>query len=77
MYAIRSYYATADFELLSLVRFHPKAIEAGLNALRSGCHIVTDTQMAKKGIPYRRITSYNVCYTKLLRALSPASTALG
>ncbi len=51
----RLIHTTADFELLSLVRFHPKAVEAGLNALRSGCHIVTDTQMAKKGIPYRRL----------------------
>jgi len=53
--ARRLVHTTADFELLSLVRFHPKAVEAGLNALRSGCHIVTDTQMAKKGIPYRRL----------------------
>jgi precorrin-8X/cobalt-precorrin-8 methylmutase len=51
----RLIHTTADFEMLSLVRFHKNAINAGLSALRAGCHIITDTEMAKKGIPYRRI----------------------
>jgi len=51
----RLIHTTADFEMLTLVRIHPKAVQAGLAALRAGCHIITDTEMAKKGIPYRRL----------------------
>ncbi|WP_031483751.1 precorrin-8X methylmutase [Maridesulfovibrio frigidus] len=53
--ARRMVHTTADFELIDLVRFHPKAIENGLESIRSGCTIVTDTEMAKCGIPVRRM----------------------
>jgi precorrin-8X/cobalt-precorrin-8 methylmutase len=52
----RMIHATADFELLSLVRLHPRAVEAGLTALAAGAVIVTDTRMARMGIPERRLT---------------------
>jgi len=52
----RMIHATADFELLSLVRFHPRAVESGLAALAAGAVIVTDTRMACMGIPKRRLT---------------------
>ena len=42
----RMIHATADFELLSLVKFHPDAVKTGTTALKSGCLIVTDTEMA-------------------------------
>lgn len=51
----RMIHATADFELLSLARFHPGAIEAGLTALAAGAVMVTDTEMARMGIPQRRL----------------------
>ncbi|NMC48800.1 MAG: precorrin-8X methylmutase [Desulfovibrio sp.] len=51
----RMIHATADFELLSLARFHPGAVEAGLAALAAGAVIVTDTEMARMGIPQRRL----------------------
>lgn len=51
----RMIHTTADFELLSLVRFHPRAVEAGLEALGAGCLIVTDTEMARAGMPRRRL----------------------
>lgn len=51
----RMIHTTADFELLDLVRFHPMAVDAGLSALRRGCVVYTDTQMAKCGIPLRRM----------------------
>jgi len=51
----RMIHTTADFELLDLVRFHKDAVENGLRALRKGAVIVTDTEMAKRGIPVRRI----------------------
>lgn len=54
--ARRMVHTTADFELIDLVRFHPDAVACGLEALRSGCTIVTDTEMARCGIPLRRMT---------------------
>ncbi len=51
----RMIHTTADFELIDLVRFHPSAVESGLNALRTGCTVVTDTEMARCGIPLRRM----------------------
>ncbi|TIH20100.1 precorrin-8X methylmutase [Marinifilum sp. JC120] len=54
--ARRMVHTTADFELIDLVRFHPDAVVSGLDALRSGCTIVTDTEMARCGIPMRRMT---------------------
>jgi len=46
----RMIHASADFDLLNLVRFHPDAIESGVNALRKGCFIITDTKMIVAGI---------------------------
>lgn len=51
----RMIHTTADFEMLELVRFHVNAVENGLDALRGGAVIVTDTEMAKRGIPVRRL----------------------
>lgn len=51
----RMIHTTADFEMLELVRFHERAVESGLNALRSGCVIVSDTEMARRGMPVRRL----------------------
>jgi len=50
----RMIHTTADFGLLSLVNFHPDAIKSGIAALKSGCLIVTDTEMARMGITLRR-----------------------
>lgn len=55
----RLIHTTADFEMLDLVRFSDHAVESGLEALRAGCHIVTDTQMARMGIPMRRMEPLN------------------
>jgi len=51
----RMIHTTADFEMIDLVRFHEKALESGIAALKKGATIVTDTEMAKRGIPVRRI----------------------
>ncbi|MEF2144363.1 MAG: precorrin-8X methylmutase [Desulfovibrionaceae bacterium] len=51
----RMIHTTADFEMLDLVRFHPQAVVSGLAAMRSGAVIVTDTEMARMGIPVRRM----------------------
>ncbi|BCS86881.1 precorrin-8X methylmutase [Pseudodesulfovibrio sediminis] len=51
----RMIHTTADFEMLELVRFHGNAVDSGLKALKSGCVIVSDTEMAKRGMPVRRL----------------------
>ncbi len=56
--ARRMVHTTADFELLEHIRFHPRAVEAGLAALRAGATVVTDTRMAACGIPCRRLVPF-------------------
>ncbi len=46
----RMIHTSADFEYIESVRFHPDAISCGINALRAGKKIITDTNMAKAGI---------------------------
>jgi precorrin-8X/cobalt-precorrin-8 methylmutase len=49
----RMIHASADFELLGLVRFHPMAVQAGIAALARGCAVITDTHMTAAGLPAR------------------------
>ncbi len=46
----RCVHTTADFDYKQNLRFSPDAAERGIEALRSGAVIVTDTQMAFSGI---------------------------
>ncbi len=46
----RVIHATADLEFARTLVFSPRAVELGVEALRGGCDIVTDTEMAKAGI---------------------------
>ncbi|MBF0202190.1 MAG: precorrin-8X methylmutase [Desulfamplus sp.] len=46
----RMIHTSADFDYIKTVKFHPKAIETGLSALKKGCTIITDTNMARVGI---------------------------
>ncbi|MBE6725851.1 MAG: precorrin-8X methylmutase [Ruminococcaceae bacterium] len=46
----RVIHATADFDYAANLFFSEGAVERALEALRNGCSIVTDTQMAKSGI---------------------------
>lgn len=46
----RVIHTTADFDYVDNLVFTPHAVSRGLEALRSGCDIVTDTQMARAGI---------------------------
>lgn len=46
----RAIHTTADFDYADNLVFSPGAVETGIAALRSGCDIVTDTQMARAGI---------------------------
>ena len=46
----RCVHTTADFDYKENLRFSEKAVESGIETLRSGAIIVTDTQMAYSGI---------------------------
>lgn len=46
----RVIHTSADFDYADNPVFSPHAVQKGIEALRSGCDIVTDTQMAKAGI---------------------------
>ena len=46
----RAIHTTADFDYADNLVFSPGAVKIGIEALKSGCDIVTDTQMAKAGI---------------------------
>lgn len=53
---VRIIHATADFDFQEIIRFHPQAIESGLEALRRGCPIVTDVRMVQAGISEKLLT---------------------
>ena len=46
----RVIHTSADFDYKNNLYFSDNAVENALDALRNGCDIVTDTQMAKSGI---------------------------
>ena len=46
----RVIHTTADFDYADNLVFSPHAVKLGIEALKGGCDIVTDTQMARSGI---------------------------
>ena len=46
----RAIHTTADFDYAQNLVFSEHAVQQGIDALKKGCDIVTDTQMAKAGI---------------------------
>ncbi len=56
----RVIHTTADFDFADTLVFSDHSVSAGITALRNGCDIVTDTQMAKAGIN-KRITEELGC----------------
>ena len=58
--ARRMIHTTGDFEYLDNVRFHPRAVAAGLEALGRGRPIVTDTRMLASGIGTGRLQRLGV-----------------
>ena len=51
----RMIHTTADLDYLKTVRVHPRAITAGVEALRQGRPLVTDTRMLLAGISSGRL----------------------
>jgi len=63
----RMIHTSADFEYKDMVRFHPAAIQSGLDAIRSGKKIITDTNMARVGIRKKELDPFGVstaCFMK-------------
>lgn len=56
----RMIHTTGDPEYLKNVRFHPKATESGIKALKEGCPVVTDTRMVLAGISTGRLGQLGV-----------------
>jgi len=54
----RMVHTSADFEYKDMVRFHPDAIKSGLDAIRSGKKIITDTNMARVGIRQKELDQF-------------------
>ncbi|MEK5408823.1 precorrin-8X methylmutase [Paenibacillus sp. FSL W8-0439] len=54
----RVIHASADFELGRSMVFHPKAIEAGIAAIRAGQPVVADVQMIQAGLSKDRIRQF-------------------
>lgn len=61
----RVVHTTADFDYVRNLRFSPGAVRCGLEALKRGCTIVTDTNMACMGIGapgLNKLGAGKVCY---------------
>ena len=61
----RCIHTSADFDYEKNLRFTSGAVEAGLAAIRAGCTIVTDTQMARAGVNKRVLERFGgeaVCF---------------
>jgi precorrin-8X/cobalt-precorrin-8 methylmutase len=51
----RVIHTTADFEYAYLMKFHPQAVENGIQAIKNGGKIYTDTRMIRSGLNSDRI----------------------
>ena len=54
----RMVHTSADFDYITQVRFHPAAVEKGIQAIKAGKNIVTDTTMALSGIRKKSIERF-------------------
>lgn len=64
--ARRMIHTTGDVGLLPHIRLNESAVDAGIVALRSGCCIFTDTEMARCGMVPRRLEPLGVTVYCLL-----------
>lgn len=54
----RVIHASADFELGRSVIIHPNAIQAGVEAIRKGRHVIADVQMIESGTGKKRFQKH-------------------
>lgn len=61
----RVIHTTADFEYADTLNISETAVEMGIEALKAGCNIVTDTRMASVGINKKALGKFGgqvICY---------------
>ena len=61
----RCIHTSADFDYAKNLCFTEKAVAAGLEAIRTGCTVITDTQMARSGVNKRVLERFGgqaVCF---------------
>lgn len=61
----RCVHTSADFDYVKNLAFTPDAVACGVAAIKGGCTIVTDTQMARSGINKRVLEKFGgqaVCF---------------
>jgi precorrin-8X/cobalt-precorrin-8 methylmutase len=71
----RMIHTSADFDYLRTVRFHDDAIASGINAIRSGKNIITDTHMAEAGIRKKDLVNFGCQLTCLIDSPDVIQTA--
>jgi precorrin-8X/cobalt-precorrin-8 methylmutase len=72
----RMIHTTADFEYITTTRIHPRAIAAGVTAIRQGRDIVTDTRMACAGIRQGSLMPFGCTATCFMAEPAVAREAL-
>ncbi len=61
----RMIHTSADFDYINTIRFHPDSVKAGIEAIKNGCTVITDTNMARVGIRKMELTGFGgetLCY---------------
>jgi|SRR5579863_120915 len=54
----RAIHATADFDFAKTIVIHPDAVQAGIEAIRSGAGVVADVQMVEVGLSKERLQRF-------------------
>lgn len=54
----RVIHTTADFEYAETLKISESAVQKGIEAIKSGCNIVTDTKMASVGISKKALSKF-------------------
>lgn len=56
----RIIHTTGDFSIESLVKIHPQAVQSGLEAMRKGCKIYVDVNMALAGFSKKTMETHKI-----------------
>lgn len=71
----RIIHAAGDPDYADVVRIHPEAISAGLQAFKSGCSVYCDVEMVRTGINKRRLAAMGGAVHCLIADEKVAQTA--
>lgn len=64
--ARRLIHTSGDTSLVDVLRLPDEAVQVGVEAIRRGAQIFTDTEMVKAGIPMRRLLPFGVSVSCIL-----------